>query len=76
MIAIVVAGIAAMFIAQGVGLSFRLSIVVSALVVGVLISVLHYFQDSRRSSARSVDDRTTAAIHPTEEPKIYPAGRR
>jgi hypothetical protein len=74
MAAIVVAGIAAALIAQGVGLSFRFSIVVSALVVGVLISVLHYFQDSRGSSAR-VRDRGTRIAN-TKQPKTSRAGHR
>ena len=44
MLAIVVTGIAVAVIAQSVGLSFRLSIVLSALVVGVSIPILHRFQ--------------------------------
>jgi heme/copper-type cytochrome/quinol oxidase subunit 4 len=44
MLAIVVTGIAVALIAQSVGLSFRLSIVLSALVVGVSIPILHYVQ--------------------------------
>jgi hypothetical protein len=44
MLAVVVTGIAVALVAQSVGLSFRLSIVLSALVVGVSIPILHYFQ--------------------------------
>ena len=51
-LAIVVTGIAVAFIAQSLGLSFRLSIALSALVVGISISVVHYFQDSGASTAQ------------------------
>lgn len=53
MLAIVVTGIATAFIAQSVGLSFRLSIALSALIVGISISVLHYFHDSGASPSHS-----------------------
>jgi hypothetical protein len=77
MAAIVAAGIAATFIAQGLGLSFRLSIVVSALVVGVLISILHAIRDSRHSSARLPDDRNkTVPTITTEQSKTSRAARR
>jgi membrane protein implicated in regulation of membrane protease activity len=77
MAAIVGAGIAAAFIAQGIGLSFRVSIVMSALLVGVLISVLHYFQDSRRSTARLRERRTTIITTiTTEEPNPSRAAHR
>jgi membrane protein implicated in regulation of membrane protease activity len=52
-LAIVVTGIAVAFIAQSFGLSFRLSIALSALVVGISISIVHYFQDSGASASHS-----------------------
>ena len=52
-LAIVVTGIAVAFIAQSFGLSFRLSIALSALVVGISISIVHYFQDSGAAHSES-----------------------
>jgi len=49
MVAVIVVGIASALIAQGIGLSFRLSIALSALIVGISIPIFHHFQDSGAS---------------------------